>query len=163
MVALLLALALPLATSSPADLHVHPGDPWVDSLVREGMARSTMFARLVELVAASDVIVTVTAPPQVKTGFDGYLVHQVVATKKARYLRVVIDRRGCRDDVIAVLAHEMQHVFEVAESDVASDAALEALSVRIGRAPSAPGGVETAAAKAVQLVVKDELRQNPRR
>ena len=76
-----------------------------------------------------------------------------------RYVRIQIALRGGQDDSVAVLGHELQHAFEVAQEPwVYDQATLAALYQRIGT--GVPGGYhiyDTAAAQEIGRIIRREL------
>lgn len=106
-------------------------EPRLAELLAVGISTSETFRGLVEALDASDVIVYVffTSSPKLRS----YLLHNIVVTGTYRYLRVVIDIKVKDREVIPLLAHELQHAMEVAQSrDVRDSAAMEDLFKRIG-------------------------------
>lgn len=76
----------------------------------------------------------------------------------ARFVRVTLAPSGHPDDLAALLAHELQHVLEIARSpDVIDSRGVRRLYSRIGNDRSATAAFETAAAQEVALQVRREL------
>jgi hypothetical protein len=107
-------LAVPgLAFAAPGVPRVRDiGDPQIAALIAEATARSATFRRLVAVIDDSDGIV------YVERGVCGHSVraclsHSVVVAGPHRIIRVLVDTRRDRDDLIAALGHELQHAVEV--------------------------------------------------
>ena len=141
--------------------------PELRRLIVEGDERSTTFRRLVEDVRQSGWLVFVQAGRCSEKAAVACLLHFVGAYEGAPYMRVVVThQRRHPDNVIATLAHELQHVWEVVrEPGVADARTMRALFQRIGTVSvqSVTGTTyETAAARATGERVLRELRRNGR-
>jgi hypothetical protein len=76
-----------------------------------------------------------------------------------RYLRIVLAPRLRPRERVAVLAHELQHVHEIAASDATTQAEVRDLYERIGRrVPGACSAFETVAAADAGMRVWREMR-----
>jgi hypothetical protein len=121
-------------------------------LLQEGDARSATFRTLLEALAPSDLIV------YVETGaFDrpGQLLF-VTAGPDYRFLRISIRVPGRDADLIAWLAHELQHAVEIAAArEVRDGHAVLGLYQRIGLADRSTG--ESVAAQQAWARVRDEV------
>src|SRR4029453_18819457 len=95
------------------DYHVRATDPLVRAWIRNGGSESPTLNGLLADLAASDVIVHVVLVDRIAGGANGQLSF-VAATATVRYLRIEITRLGGRADMIALIAHELQHAAEVA-------------------------------------------------
>jgi hypothetical protein len=151
------------ATTNPIAVlrAVHPE---LRRLIVEGHERSTTFRRLIEDVRQSGWLVFVQAGRCSENAAVACLLHFVGAYDGAPYMRVVVThQRRHPDDVIATLAHELQHVWEVMQEPGVSDArTMRALFQRIGTVSvqSATGTTyETATARATGERVLRELRR----
>lgn len=158
--ALVFVFALTFAGNDPSGRHVRSAEARVRALIDEGLSRSPTFRRLVESLDESDVIVYVETRvvPQ-RLELNGYLLHHIAAPGRHRYLRIVVSAEGRDQQLIGVLAHELQHAREVAQApDARNDKSLEALFSRIGLCPGCVVGVyETAAAISLEAAVMKEL------
>ena len=137
-------------------------EPRLAKLLGAGIARSHTFRELVEALDASDVIVYVSFASSPK--LRSYLPHDVVAAGAHRYLRVVLSIKLTDREVIPVLAHELQHAWEVAQArDVRDAAGMITLFSQIGY-PALKGTQvrETDGALRVQQRVKAELASSER-
>ena len=90
---------------------------------------------------------------------NGCLLPFIARVQGDRYLRVVVSpdkNRRSHDQLIALIAHELQHALEVIEhEDVVDAATMQAMFRKIG--VSVKGGYETAAAGAMGDRVLAEL------
>lgn len=136
--------------------HVRTQDRSVKHLLQRGFKRSTTFANLMARLEHSDVIVYVEDVPRLPAGLDGRMMILPTAHGQ-RYVRIQIRLRGDLDDSVAVLGHELQHAFEVAQEPGVNDPdALARLYERIG----IRAGVQrfdTTAAQEVGRKVRREL------
>jgi hypothetical protein len=127
--------------------------------LRDGMARSETFRALVARIEASNVFVYVTVSPFIKSSLAGQLTWMTQAGPY-RYLRATLSADQTSDQLIASLAHELQHAVEVVGDDlVVSEKTLVGLYKRIGQ-PSraaANSGWETIAAQETGYRVRREL------
>jgi hypothetical protein len=96
--------------------------------------------------------------------WGGYLVHNIVASGQYRYLHVAVEIAGSERRLVSLLAHELQHAVEVAQTPNARDEEglarmFSRLAVKFGC-----GGtncLETQAAKDVEHLVNQELAPPP--
>jgi hypothetical protein len=153
--------------------HVRSTDAAMLEVLREGSRRSETFESLVDALDQTSTIVYVERGV---CGFGHYaacLPHTVTVVGSIRYLRVVVDpSRAQNMNMIALIAHELQHTLEIARAPTVRTADdITALFRRIGRSPSCPRGLpdcyETSAALAIGDAVLNELHaarnQTPRR
>lgn len=124
-----------------------------------GLERSSLLRGLVDRIEAGDVFVYAGVDPRMVKGLAGRLVF-VGSAGTHRYLRVMLHPELGGDQMIAALAHELQHVVEVIEHpEVDGETALTTLYQRIGHANRAGGlqGWETDAALEMGYEVRREL------
>jgi hypothetical protein len=153
-------LALAITVQDFSGPHVRATEPRILALINAGLSRSATLQRLVAMLDASDVIVYVEAK-RTRPALNGYLAHNITVAGGYRYLHVAINVRGADNRLIPLLAHELQHAVEVAQSPGAGDPEslgrmFERLSVKFGC-----GGTtcsETQAAKDVEDIVGRELK-----
>ena len=114
---------------------------------------------LVNRIEASNVFVYVSVSPFLNSSLSGQLTWMTQAGPY-RYLRATLSADQTSDQLIASLAHELQHAVEVVGDDlVVSEQTLVALCKRIGH-PSravANSGWETVAAQQTGYRVRREL------
>ncbi len=132
-------------------------DGRVRALLDEGVRRSSTFARLLDAVAATDIIVYIQPVNRLAASITGQLV-LLPGTQTQRYLRIQILDRLSPDETIALIGHELRHVLEVAAApDVRDQAALSELYKRIGRAGGRVHSFDTHDAQSTGRQVRMEL------
>ena len=159
-VALVLRLGVAIAAggilhAQVASTAVRPEQDAVHRLVARGMDRSETFRGLSARLDSSDVVVYVRF-----AGCAGGVPACLVMASEGpgpRRLLVKLDRFGrSESDLIALLAHELQHANEVATAPEVRDAAsFREFFERRGRKGS--DGFETAQAKEITRRVAEEL------
>ena len=162
-----LAVCCLVATSAPAansadpwrEARIRPQDARLTALLRDGMTRSVTFRALVNRIEASDLIVYVSLSPVMKSSLAGKLTWMTRAGD-FRYVRATINAGQHNNQMIAALAHELQHAVEVLQDESVSDQrSLQELYKRIGRPSHSGVGAawETIAAQEMGLRVRREL------
>ncbi len=149
--------------ASPVELwreaRVRPQDPRLIDLVRAGMARSATFRGLVNRLESGNVIVYISLSSTLRYSLAGKLTW-ITKAGGFRYLKATLRVEQTADQMIATLAHELQHALEVsADESVADQRSMLALYKRIGR-PSYSGldaAWETEAAQDTAVQVRREL------
>ena len=119
-----LSHCLPVLSTSSAMLaseriggpRLRPQDPRIIQVLQEGMARSATFRALVDRIEASNVIVYVAVSPMLKSSLSGALTWMTRAGD-FRYVRASISTEQTFDQMIATVAHELQHAVEVIEDE----------------------------------------------
>ena len=152
-----------IASSDPAAIdgggpRIRPQNAYIAELLKTGRARSATLRSLAERIEAGNVIVYIAVNPLLKSSLSGALTWMTRAGG-FRYVRASISRDLTPDQMIATLAHELQHAAEVAEdATVISEATLVDMYRRIGlpSRASAPGW-ETTAAQEMGYQVRREL------
>lgn len=142
---------------------IRPQDDRTTAMMAAGVARSASFRALVARVEASDVFVYVGMSPLLKSSMAGRLSWMTKAGG-FRYVRAAISTDLSSDQIIASLAHELQHVVEVIEdNNVVDERSLESLYKRIGRRSTASVAAawETVAAQDAAIRVRRELNAQP--
>ncbi len=138
---------------------IRPQDARLATLLRDGAARSATFRALIDRIEASNVFVYVALSPTMRANLAGKLTWMTRAGE-FRYLRATISTEQNTDQMIATLAHELQHAIEVIDDVRVSDQrTLQELYKRIGR-PSDSGlaaAFETEAAQQTGFRVRREL------
>lgn len=154
-----------IATSSAfagvptGEVRLRPQDSRLELVLKEGVARSATFKALVDRIEASNVIVYVALNPAMKSSLSGMLTWMTRAGG-FRYVRASISIDLPFDQMIATLAHELQHAVEVIDDEsVVDEKSLIALYKRIGQQNShaAPSRWETTAAQQAGFRVRREL------
>ena len=172
---LLMVLALALATQESAPpRNVRTVDSKILALIDAGISGSATFRGLIATLNESDVIVYIVPKARVKSTYaavsrhmlGGYFAHHIVSRGQFRYVRIAVDIAGAEHRLVAVLAHELQHAVEVAQTPDARDAqSLERLFSRLAVAfgCGVTNCFETRAARDVEYIVRDELAETRRR
>ena len=141
------------------EARIRPQDPRLVELLRAGVARSATLRDIVNRLEAGNVIVYVSLSPTLRSGIAGKLTWMTGAGA-FRYVKATINSDQRADQMIATLAHELQHALEVsADTTVVDQRSLLGLYKRIGR-PSLSGasaGWETTTAQQTGLQVGREL------
>ena len=133
------------------------GDPSIATLIQEASARSATFRGLVEVIDATDGIV------YVEQGKCGHSVRaclnlSVVVAGSYRILRIVVDTRRERLQLMAAVGHELQHAVEVLSNPKLTSAhAVYMFFMQEG--PTGSERFETPAAIHAGLKVDAELRK----
>lgn len=150
----------PLVAAVPADTtHVRPHEDRLKQLLIEGSARSATFKALADRIEASNVIVYVALNPLIKSSLSGMLTWMTQAGGY-RYVRASISPELSANQMIATIAHELQHAVEVIDDETVHDEkTLVALYRRIGHQSGAyaPSQWETTAARETGFQVRKEL------
>jgi len=151
------------ASASIADVpRVRSTDARMLLLLREGAERSATFRMLVDTIGRSNDIVYVEFGYCAFGRLNGCLLPLIASPRGDRYLRIVVTpdkNRRSRDQLLAVVAHELRHALEVIEhAEVVDLPTMEAMYRRIGT-PETGGltGYETSAARAAGDAVLSEL------
>lgn len=148
-----------LAKEKQGDPHLRPQDDRVSAAIRDGSKRSATFKALVDRIEGSQVIVYVAVDPQIKSNLNGMLTWMTRAGG-FRYVRASISPALASDQMIATVAHELQHAVEVIEDEsVTDEKSLTALYRRIGKSSGfeGPSRFETTAAQQAGYQVRREL------
>ena len=139
------------------DYHVRATDPLLHAWISNGGAESATLKSLIDELVASDIIVHVVLVDRIAGGVNGHL-YFVTTTPTARYLRIEVTRVGGRADMIALLAHELQHAVEVAHSPGVHDAqSLAGFYLRVGDAMRDTRHYDSAAARVTEDIVRREV------
>lgn len=138
---------------------LRPQDSRLAELLRDGAARSATFRSLINRLEAGNVVVYLALSPHLRSSLAGKLTWMAKAGA-FRYVKATLNAGQTADQMIATLAHELQHALEVsADENVIDQRTLLALYKRIGR-PSMSGlfdGWETEAAQRMAIQVRREL------
>jgi hypothetical protein len=134
---------------------VRPVDPLAIEILERAIQQSEVVRTLVATVESSNVIVHIQTSRTMPTGIGG-MTRFVTTRGGYRYLRITIGIELSKDARIAILAHELKHACEVAESSAKDVESLLQLFEHEGR----PAGdyFETRAALRIEKLVRLELR-----
>ena len=141
------------------EARIRPQEPRLIDLLRDGVARSATLRSLVTRIEAGNVFVYISLSPLMKPALAGKLTW-ITNAGKYRYLRATINTEQSLDQMIATLAHELQHAVEVSDDKSVTDQrSLQELYKRIGRKSFAgvSSGWETEAAQETGFQVRREL------
>jgi hypothetical protein len=123
--ALVLLTPLPAAAASggedSASRHIRTDDRRMQRLLDEGVLRSAKLRALVDRISRSDVVVYVRCDGDPRARVTGRMTF-VSAAGGVRYVVVRLAPLRSRAHQIAILAHELQHVVEVADTPAIVDA-----------------------------------------
>ena len=158
-----LSISSALAAERIGGPRLRPQDPRSAQVLKEGAKRSATFRALVNRIEASNLIVYITVSPTMKSALSGALTWMTRAGD-FRYVRASITSELPFDQMIASVAHELQHAVEVIEDEsVTDERSLAALYKRIGQPSRAAGasGWETIAAQRTGTQVRRELVAAP--
>ena len=141
-----------------SDRRIRAIAPDMQALIARGMAKSSTFSRLMVDIDNTDVIAYLEFNNQLPMGTAGRLVWAVSPPQGPRYLRVQISPEGTSNQQVAVLAHELQHVLEVALApDVRDVQSFARLYDRIGTGNTTGRCYDTDAAQLVGRRVMLEI------
>lgn len=144
----------PLSSIGP---RVRGATPEVNTMLAGAIRRSSTFARLVRQIDDTDVIVYVELTNTMPPGLDGRLTF-LTAAGGVRYLRMQVHTHAGKDDLIAVVGHELQHAVEVAtHPSVQSSGDLAVLYRRIGLPGPGIDRYDTVEARTIGRRVRAEL------
>lgn len=152
-------LVIPGTAPAPSSIgpRVRGATPAINTLLASGARRSATFARLVKEIDETDLVVYVEIIDTLPPGLDGRMMF-LISTGGARYLRVQVATNLAKDDLIAVVGHELQHVLEVAaHPNVQSSQDLAMLYRLIGMHSPANDRYDTAEARSIGRRVRAEL------
>ena len=158
-----LSISSALAGERVGGPRLRPQDPRIVSVLKEGAARSATFRALVDRIEASNLIVYIGVTPVLKSTLSGKMTWMTRAGDY-RYVRATISTELLFDQMIATVAHELQHAVEVIEAEsVTDERSLVELYKRIGQPSGAAGrpGWETLAAQRTGTQVRRELVAAP--
>lgn len=137
--------------------HVRGATPHVNKLLAKGVKGSSTFAKLVEDLNATNVIVYLQVTRDLPAGLDGRLAF-MTSVGPLRYLHAQVRDGLPMDLLISTFAHELQHALEVAaHEDVRDAAGLASLYERIGIRGHDHTRYDTAAARVMGRRVRQEL------
>ena len=137
--------------------HVRAVDTRITHAIADGLRRSETFTGLMQALDRSDVIVYIETAPGLPASIAGRMLI-VAARSHQRYLRIQIAGRVRGNELIALLAHELQHALEVAASPAVRDEpSLIALYEAIGNRGSVAHRYDTNAAQDTGRRVRLEL------
>jgi hypothetical protein len=118
--------------ATPSTSHIRCLDASLTKTISDGVAGSPTFARMVDGLERSNVVVFVGFSAQLLAGTGG-LTTFMTSTGDWRYLRIVILTRLSEFQRITMLAHELHHALEIgSRPEVHDRRSLETLYEAIG-------------------------------
>jgi hypothetical protein len=137
---------------------VRTHDPRLREALAQGAARSAAFREVLHRVETGDVIVYIEMQMSLRGRLAGQM-RWVAATAQARYVRVAINPQLSGPQLVATLAHELQHVAEIASApSVVNERTLSAFYRGVGKERRADSDAwDTEAAQLTGEVVRREL------
>lgn len=165
MVRAMVSIALLMGFGSQSE-RVRTAEPSLARLVQRGRTGSATFRQLLESLETSDWIVFLQRGKCPDRATIACVSHMVGRFEGQPYLRVLVNRDwGPRDEIVASIAHELQHVHEIITNAVRPDTgavreAVEAIAesrFRTGRMVT----YETDLARRTGRTVFRELRRSP--
>jgi hypothetical protein len=137
---------------------VRPVDALAVEIYARAVQQSQVVRTLVASVESSNVIVHIQTSRTMPSGIGG-MTRFVTTRGGYRYLRITIGTELSKDTRIAILAHELKHACEVAESNAGD---VESLRQLFGHDRRPDGDYfETRAAVRIEKLVRQELRATP--
>jgi hypothetical protein len=145
--------------------HVRSAEPTLRNLIADGYARSATFRELVDTVEQLPCVVYIVTTVKLSQRMTGALLHWSVGLAEKPMLRVLVKSNLSRDEAIATIAHELQHVVEAVRGSGAGRVAITAAFDKLDPTARARGAnrYETEAAVGVAKTVRDELWRASRR
>lgn len=143
------------ALSDAVRFHVRTTDPRTEQWLEAGAAESQTFRELLERLGESDLIVHVQLVERLNVAGQTYFVK---STATVRYVRIELAPGGYAWDMIALLAHELQHAVEIAGAPGVRDR--KTLAQFYGSMPGnsvAHNEYDSVAARVMEARVKREL------
>jgi hypothetical protein len=104
-----------------ADFHLRTTQSRLRALLEDGVRQSPAFRALVERLSGSDVVVYLHTDSHWPAHADGAMTF-VTAAGGYRYVVVRVREQRSRSHMLALLAHELRHAVEVAETPAIVDA-----------------------------------------
>lgn len=156
-------LCLAVQSAAAADTRVRSVEPDVAQLLRDGRQKSPGLERLIRTIDDSDLLVYLFFRWMSLSTVGGYL-EVVGAANGQRVVFIFINPALSPAHATAMIAHELQHAVEIANApEVVDHASLVRHYERIGmrtRLGLLSESYDTAAARAIEHLVLDELLEN---
>jgi uncharacterized protein YbjT (DUF2867 family) len=149
-------VSMDAALTSPMR-HVRTTNGYLQRLLRTGAGHSYTFRSLLARLERSDVIVYVEPGVTLPRHLSGRL-QLVTSSSRQRYVRAEVTMDATPNEIIALIAHELQHATELAAApDVRDESSFGRLFQRIGHRGATDFEFETWAALDIGRAVKKEL------
>ena len=153
------SLLLSVSTVAAAGQQVRAVDPEAAAALREAAERSPAVRGLLDQLERTNVIVHIQFCHDLPLGIGG-TTRFVTSRGGVRFLRISLDRRLRGADRLAILGHELQHVWEIARVPAADAAAIERLLDAAGYRTRGRY-FETTQALQVERRIREELQAEP--
>jgi hypothetical protein len=163
---LVLPLILSASSAGAATIETHmprlrPATRRAQTMIDTALRDSPTVQAQAVIIAASDLIVFVEFAHI--AGGTRAMTQLVTVTPHARFVRVTLALLTSTAEQVPLLAHELQHVVELAQSpEVRDTAALRQLYARIGMDPLEAEAFETVEALAAEVRARSEWRRRQR-
>jgi len=134
-------------------------EKWLNRLIEDGIRRSATVTALVATIATHRAIVYIEPRDSLSGGLTGAVPAVVVrAPDGTRYARVWLLRGRAPDEMIEVIAHELQHVIELLEIEAGERSSKDQRqTTSFPRFPTGFRMIETDAARGVGEATHREL------
>ena len=152
---LLVAATTSSSIPSPSQPNVRGASPRETALLQELVARSATARELTAKIGSEAVIVYVEIKASMPPRHGA--TRLAATTPSTQFIRITLAPGGHRDDLAALLAHELQHALEIARGGVTNSDDLRRLYHAIGEERVAGVAFETVAAQEVGARVRQEL------
>ena len=156
----LLAVGVPHASLTQNAPRIRILDPILRELFEQGITQSPTLRALVEKVETSSILVFVDSDIRMPDRIGARL-NFVTSMNGLRYVRVAVDCKLSPRRQVALLAHELEHAFEIgSRPDIVDVEAMESFYEDFGFQTFENGrhrSFETDAAQATQEAVDEEL------
>jgi hypothetical protein len=140
---------------------LRPLDAWASESLERGRQRSPLVRSLVDRLERSDLIVHIDTREWMASGIAG-TTQFVTSVGTHRYVRVSLLRGLSPNARAAMLGHELQHAYELAESQAGTDGSVRELFAMTGQRVGRGEVFETRAAVRAGQRVWTDLRSTSR-
>ncbi len=129
-----IVVAAPRSSQAESIQRIRTTSSYVQAVLVTATEKSATLRSIVDRITASNVIVYITCDRFGSVALYGRTIW-ATGNREARYLRVEIDCMLTQGSFIGILAHELQHVAEVADAtDVVDEASFGKLFATVGYA-----------------------------
>jgi hypothetical protein len=101
--------------------HVRSAEARIRERVADGYTRSATFKTIVDAVEKLSCVVYLSSTVKLSGGMRGALLHWPAADPEMPVLRVLLKANFSRNETIAVIGHELQHVIEAVRDSRSTD------------------------------------------
>jgi hypothetical protein len=142
--------------------NVRSPESGIRDVIADGYERSSTFRELVDTVEDLDCVAYVTSIVKLSQNMRAALLHSVAGKRNIPVLRVLLKTNLGRDEAIAIIGHELQHVIEaVTNAATADNLNLARTFEKLDRTGLSTGihRYDTDAAIAVTSKIRNELKR----